>query len=99
MSNLSHRILLVVTEEIEIEFDDRWWWCCCCAKNMTMTAFFMRCCSLSLGFKLRVRVCSFLSLFLSLSLWRANLRDDDDESSSVITSYASRKRSSLKYLL
>jgi hypothetical protein len=47
MSNLSHRILLVVTEEIEIEFDDRWWWCCCCAKNMTMTAFFMRCCSLS----------------------------------------------------
>lgn len=41
-SNLSHRILLVVTEEIEIEFDDRCC-CCCCAKNMTMTAFFMRC--------------------------------------------------------
>ena len=40
-------------------------------------------------------VYALFSLSLSLSLWRANLRDDDDERSSGITSHASRKRSSL----
>ena len=67
MSNLSHRILLVVTEEIEIEFDDRW-----CVlllrKKHDDDGFFYALLSLSLSVLNYACVCALFSLSLSLFL-------------------------------